>query len=81
MPREPETITRRFLYDTIAHSDRSLEFLIQEAGAERVLLGSDYPYDMAMLDCVSHVRELAISDADKTNILGRRAEALLARKG
>ena len=81
VPREPETITRRFLYDTIAHSDRSLEFLIQEAGAERVLLGSDYPYDMAMLDCVSHVRELTISDADKTNILGRRAEALLARKG
>jgi len=61
------------------HADASLEFLIAQAGHERVLLGSDYPYDMAMLDCVSHVRALPISDADKAVILGGRAETLLAR--
>lgn len=80
VPQEPETIIRRFLYDTIAHSDQSLEFLIAQAGAERVLLGSDYPYDMAMLDCAGHVRALQISDADKAAILGARAEALLSGK-
>jgi aminocarboxymuconate-semialdehyde decarboxylase len=80
VPKEPETIIHRFLYDTIAHSDRSLEFLIAEAGADRVLLGSDYPYDMAMLDCVAHVRALSISDADKATILGARAQALLSGK-
>ena len=81
MPREPETIIGRFLYDTIAHSDQSLTFLIEQAGAERVLLGSDYPYDMAMLDGVSHVRALKISDADKASILGLHAEKLLTGKG
>ena len=44
------------------------------------MLGSDYPYDMGMMDCVSHVRGLAISDADKASILGTRAETLLSGK-
>ncbi len=30
------------------------------------MLGSDYPYDMGMMDCVAHVKSLSISDADKT---------------
>ena len=30
-----------------------LEFMIGHVGAERVMLGSDYPYDMGMMDCVS----------------------------
>jgi aminocarboxymuconate-semialdehyde decarboxylase len=80
MPSEPTTIIGRFLYDTIAHSDQSLEFLIAQAGAGRVLLGSDYPYDMAMLDCVAHVRALNIADAAKAAILGGGAEALLAAR-
>jgi aminocarboxymuconate-semialdehyde decarboxylase len=80
LPKEPATIVGRFLYDTIAHSDESLAFLIERAGAARVMLGSDYPYDMAMMDCVAHVRGLKISDADKATILGTRAQALLSGK-
>ena len=80
MPREPENIIGRFFYDTILHADASLEFLIAQAGHDRVLLGSDYPYDMAMPDCVAHVRALPISDVDKAVILGGRAEELLVGK-
>jgi aminocarboxymuconate-semialdehyde decarboxylase len=54
--------------------------MIGHVGAERVMLGSDYPYDMGMMDCVKHVRGLKISDADKASILSTRAEALLAGK-
>ena len=75
--KQPENIAGRFFYDTILHSAPVLEFMIGHVGADRVLLGSDYPYDMAMPDCVAHVRSLKISDADKASILGRRAEALL----
>ena len=74
---EPKDIVGRFLYDTICHSQASLEFLIARAGAARVLLGSDYPYDMGMLNGVNDVNALAISDADKTAILGARAQVLL----
>ena len=75
--QEPQDIAKRFYYDTILHSAPVLEFMISHVGAERVLLGSDYPYDMAMLDCVPHVRGLNISDADKAAILTGNAERLL----
>jgi aminocarboxymuconate-semialdehyde decarboxylase len=65
---------------TILHSAPVLEFMIGHVGANRVMLGSDYPYDMGMMDCVNHVRSLKISDADKAIILGSRAEALLSGK-
>jgi aminocarboxymuconate-semialdehyde decarboxylase len=77
---QPKNIARRFYYDTILHSKPVLEFMIGHVGADRVMLGSDYPYDMGMLDCVAHVRSLSISDADKDMILNRRAEAVLAGK-
>jgi aminocarboxymuconate-semialdehyde decarboxylase len=73
----PQNIAGRFLYDTILHSAAVLEFLIGHVGADHVLLGSDYPYDMAMLDCTRHVRGLSISEGDKAVILGKNAEALL----
>jgi aminocarboxymuconate-semialdehyde decarboxylase len=77
--KQPVNIARRFMYDTILHSDKTLEAMIGLVGSDRVLLGSDYPYDMAMLDCVAHVRSLKVSDADKTTILGGHAGKLLGK--
>lgn len=78
--RQPVNIAKRFYYDTILHSAPVLEFMIGHVGADRVMLGSDYPYDMGMMDCVQHVRSLKISDADKAGILSGRAQSLLAVK-
>lgn len=78
LKHSPEADLSRFLYDTITHSDASLEFLVKTAGANRVLLGSDYPYDMGLYDGVQRVRSLAMDENDRTAILGGRAAALLA---
>ena len=77
LPNRPEQIVEKFIYDTILHSKETLEFMIQRVGASRVVLGSDYPYDMGMMDCVAHVKSLAISDRDKQSILHDRAIELL----
>lgn len=77
---QPKNIALRYMYDTILHSGKTLESMIDLVGSDRVLLGSDYPYDMAMLDCVAHVRSLDIPQADKDAILGGHAETLLAGK-
>jgi aminocarboxymuconate-semialdehyde decarboxylase len=53
-----------------------LEFLVASVGADRVFLGSDYPYDMGMLDCVRHVRALGIAPADRDKILGGHAAGI-----
>ena len=76
----PKNIAGRFYYDTILHSGKALEAMIGLVGADRVVLGSDYPYDMAMMNCVRHVRSLSISDAEKGTILGTHAEVLLGGK-
>jgi aminocarboxymuconate-semialdehyde decarboxylase len=73
----PEASLARLHYDTIVHSPRALEFLLAAAGPERVLLGSDYPFDMGELDCVARVEALAIARADRDAVLGRRANELL----
>jgi aminocarboxymuconate-semialdehyde decarboxylase len=74
---QPRDIAKRFYYDTILHSDKVLEFMIGHVGADRVVLGSDYPYDMGMLDCVDHVRGLSVADNVKSAILHDTAQKLL----
>jgi aminocarboxymuconate-semialdehyde decarboxylase len=68
----------RLHYDTIVHSRRALEFLIAQVGAEHVLLGSDYPFDMGELDCVARVTSLDVPPQTRDSVLGRRARELLA---
>jgi aminocarboxymuconate-semialdehyde decarboxylase len=77
LSKPPTDSLNRFYFDTIVHSKDVLEFLVDNAGAERVLLGSDYPYDMGMTDGVLQVRGLSIPAAAQAEILGGRAQALL----
>jgi len=59
----------RFLFDTVTHSASALRFLVQEVGAERVFLGSDYPFDMADPDPVATVRAATFPAAEEEAIL------------
>ncbi|MGD0023062.1 MAG: amidohydrolase family protein [Xanthobacteraceae bacterium] len=78
LKNSPQASLDRFYYDTILHSKPALEALIGLVGASRVFLGSDYPYDMAMLDCVRHVRSLAIAEKDYATILGAHVDSILS---
>jgi aminocarboxymuconate-semialdehyde decarboxylase len=76
----PASYLDRFLYDTIVHAKAPLEFLISSVGANRVFLGSDYPYDMGTGECVRQVRAANISAADRDIILGGHAAKILSKK-
>ena len=73
----PSESLGRLYYDTILHSKPALEFLVSSAGPDRVLLGSDYPFDMGNLDCVARVRALSIEPAARDLILGGYARTVL----
>ncbi|MBX6425376.1 MAG: amidohydrolase family protein [Variibacter sp.] len=75
----PQASLDRLRFDTILHARPQLESLVGWVGAPRVLLGTDYPYDMAMMDPVRHVRSLSIPQTDKDIILGAEAAELLAK--
>jgi aminocarboxymuconate-semialdehyde decarboxylase len=77
LQESPQASLARLHYDTIVHSMRALEFIIDSAGAERVLLGSDYPFDMGNLDCVARVEALAAAPEARDVVLGVRAAQLL----
>jgi aminocarboxymuconate-semialdehyde decarboxylase len=75
----PEESLGRLYYDSITHSPRALEFLIDTVGADHVLLGSDYPFDMGNLDCVAKVRAISANAEVQDSVLGRRARELLGK--
>jgi aminocarboxymuconate-semialdehyde decarboxylase len=81
LPKPPTDSLERFYFDTIVHSKEVLEFLVGIAGADRVLLGSDYPFDMGMPDGVLQVRGLSLPAAEQAAILGGRAQTLLGTAG
>jgi aminocarboxymuconate-semialdehyde decarboxylase len=77
----PEDSIGRLFYDTILHSGTTLAFLIASVGADHVLLGSDYPFDMGNLDCVARLEELTLPAQDRDLILGGYAERVLGWQG
>jgi aminocarboxymuconate-semialdehyde decarboxylase len=70
---------RRFYFDTLTHDPELLRALVEFAGPERVLLGSDYPFEMGAERAVDGVRAAGLGpDADDA-ILGANAARLLER--
>ncbi|WP_214103580.1 amidohydrolase family protein [Acrocarpospora catenulata] len=46
VPRPPGEYLRKFYFDTMVFDPAQLKFLVDRYGADHVLLGTDYPYDM-----------------------------------
>jgi aminocarboxymuconate-semialdehyde decarboxylase len=68
---------RRFYYDTVVFEPAVLRGLVDFAGPERVLLGSDYPFDMGENRPADVVRAAGLPAADEAAILGENAGRLL----
>jgi aminocarboxymuconate-semialdehyde decarboxylase len=68
---------RRFRYDTISHSPALLRCLVDLVGADRVMLGSDYCFDMGYQRPRDIVGKLGLKVADRDRILGSNAARLL----
>ena len=75
--RPPWDYFRSLYFDTITHDRSTLEYLIHVSGSGQVLMGTDYPYDMAERDPVGFVSNLAIPEADKKKILGENLRGIL----
>lgn len=73
----PDVSLGRFYYDTITHDPVMLRMLVALAGADHVLLGSDYPFDMAPEDPVGFVQGAGLPRAEEQMILSQNAARLL----
>ncbi|WP_328766920.1 amidohydrolase family protein [Streptomyces sp. NBC_00286] len=73
----PSSYLNRLYFDSLVHDPYVLRELIRAAGPERVLLGSDFPFDMGTEDPLGALRAADLPDHDFHAIRGGNAAALL----
>src|SRR6266571_681461 len=76
--KPPSTYQRRLYYDCITDSEAALRFLLDQVGADRVVLGSDWPFVRWEPSPVAWVQGLqSLTQAEKDKILWQNLEQLL----
>ena len=76
--KPPSAYQKQLYYDTVVGSEKALRFLLDEVGADRVVLGSDWPFVPWHPSPVTWVQGLAsLSAEEKEKILWRNLEVLL----
>jgi len=81
IPQPPSAYQRRLYYDSVTGSEEVLRFLLDQVGADRVVLGSDWPFVSWYPSPVAWVQGLkSLSQEEKERILWRNLEALLDLK-
>jgi aminocarboxymuconate-semialdehyde decarboxylase len=73
----PSTYLKKIYFDTIVFTPQQLEALVNLFGVGQILLGTDYPYDMAEYDPLGHIASVpSLSEADRAAIAGGNAKRL-----
>lgn len=76
-PRPPTEYLNQFSFDTVVFEESWLRYIVSRFGAERIVLGSDYPLPLGIEDPVSTIRAMGLAESDEKRILGENALSLL----
>jgi aminocarboxymuconate-semialdehyde decarboxylase len=78
LPKPPTHYLKRNIYfDTVVFTPEQLQALVKIFGVDHVVLGTDYPFDMADFDPVDHVVASGFDAASTAPIVGGNAKKLL----
>lgn len=77
LKRKPSEAARQLYFDSLTHSHESLAFLVDRFGSDRVVLGTDHPFDMGCYTPVEEVKKLDLPPADERRICGENLRHLL----
>lgn len=76
--RPPSSYLKRLYFDTMVFDPEDLGYLIGRYGADHVLLGTDYPYDMGEDDPLGLIGKVeGLDDRERALIMGGNAARLL----
>ena len=76
--RPPSEYFKLLYFDSLVHSGAALSYLVESVGAERIMLGTDYPFDMGDHNPIRSVDSLSnLSGGQREMVIGGNAAALL----
>lgn len=78
IPHPPSHYLKQVYFDCMSFNDRALRYLVDTVGADHILLGSDYPFDMGPIGgpAVEIQANPYLSEEEKEQICGGTATAL-----
>src|SRR5438270_2187272 len=80
LAKKPTEYLRQLYYDSLVFTPEALRHLVAETGADRIVMGTDYPFPWTQTSVDHILHTPGLSDADRVAILGGTAEKLLAIK-
>lgn len=75
----PSAYLRRMWFDALVYTPGTLRHLVEEVGADRVVLGTDHPFDMGVDDPVARLDAAGLAPADRAAVAGGNALDLLLK--
>jgi aminocarboxymuconate-semialdehyde decarboxylase len=78
LPQPPSHYLKKVFVDSVVFTPHQLESLVKVFGVDHVLMGTDYPFDMAESDPIGHIASVETFDAATVAaIAGNNAKRLL----
>jgi aminocarboxymuconate-semialdehyde decarboxylase len=74
----PSSYLRRIWFDSLVYTAAALEFLVATVGADKVVLGTDYPFDMGVTDPLDRLDATSLPAETRAGIRAANAWALLS---
>ena len=79
--KPPSEYIKKLYFDSVVFTEHQLRYLIETWGPDHIVMGTDYPYDMAEPDPVGHLNSVkGLSEDDKALVMGKNAAHLLGIK-
>jgi aminocarboxymuconate-semialdehyde decarboxylase len=72
-PFPPKNYIGKFYFDSLVHDERMMKFLVEIAGANRIALGSDYPFPLGENIPGSLIKQMDFDDKTKEQLLSGTA--------
>jgi len=77
LPNPPTFYLRKVYFDSVVFTPHQLRYLVEVFGANRILMGTDYPYDMAESDPIAHLGSAELDAGSLAAIAGGNVRQLL----
>ncbi len=77
----PRELVKRFYFDALTHDPKAARYLIDQVGADHVVIGTDHPFDMGPDDPIGAVDAIpGLTKSEREAVCGLTAKALLGEK-